>query len=82
MAALERTVVRRARKQRPCGDSWCSVTIKRGDLYLEHVVSPGHVDLSNTGWRRLAECAECATRYGRGHMLVGKPGGKDGTDGG
>jgi hypothetical protein len=65
MAALERTTVRRARVQRRCGEGCCPVVIKPDDLYLEHVVSPGHPELGNTRWRRLAECSQCAKRYGR-----------------
>lgn len=72
MAALERTTVRRARKIRRCNDCG-AVAIKPGDLYLETVVSPGHADLGNTRWRRIAECAGCGRRYGRGHMLTSGP---------
>lgn len=65
---MTRTTLRTARKPRLC-DS-CLRWIKTGDLYLEHVASPNHEDLGNTRWRRSPECAACATRYGRAHLLV------------
>ena len=65
MSAVERTTVRRAAKERRCGSYPCRNVIKPGDLYNEHVIGPGHIDLSNTRWMRSPECAECAARYGR-----------------
>lgn len=64
--ALERSTVRRARKAHPCGDSWCKRTIQPGELYLEHITSPGHELLGNQHWMRLRECGPCLTqRTGR-----------------
>jgi hypothetical protein len=63
--ALERTTVRRAVKERRCGDYVCRNVIRPGDLYNEHVTGPGHPELGNTRWLRLPECAECGARYGR-----------------
>lgn len=54
---------RRSRKQRRCG---CGKRIEKGDRYLEQVASPHHDDLGNPHWWRLAECEDCARRYGRG----------------
>jgi hypothetical protein len=70
-AGMSRITVRRARKDRGCDGclgTWNS-SIKKGDLYLEHVCSPDHDGLGNEHWRKLTECKECATRSGRAHML-------------
>ncbi|MEA5367755.1 hypothetical protein VA596_50050 [Amycolatopsis sp., V23-08] len=63
---MNRTTARRARKPHRC--PYCSL-IKPGDVYLEHVVSPDHDGLGNTGWLRLPECASCARSCGRGHLI-------------
>lgn len=63
--SVERTTVRRARKARPCTGYVCERTIQPGDLYNEHVAGPGHPDLDNEHWIRLAECAACAADVGR-----------------
>ena len=47
----------------------CGRTICPGDRYIEHVASPNDPDIGNTGWRRVAECSECAIRYGREQEL-------------
>lgn len=44
-----------------------------GEVYLEHVCSPNHDDLGNTTWWLSAECAECATRCGRGALVAAAP---------
>lgn len=62
-----RTTARTARKRRSCES--CRGPIRPGDRYLEHVASPDHDDLGNTGWWRSPECAGCATRYGRAAAL-------------
>jgi len=64
--AVERTTVRRARKERRCSSAYvsCSRWIRFGDLYLEHVVGPGHDILDNTTWLRIPECSVCAEERG------------------
>jgi hypothetical protein len=61
-----RVTRRRARRPHRCA---CGTTIEPGAVYLEHVASPHHQDLENSRWWRLAECAGCATRYGRAELL-------------
>lgn len=67
--ALERTTVRRARKDRPCDDGgYCSgdEVIHAGDLYNTHVAGPGYHDWGEVShWRRLNECGPCAAACGR-----------------
>jgi hypothetical protein len=65
---------RRARTSHPCSWGACR-TITPGELYLVHTAYPGPGD--DAGWAtaagcpvRLAECSDCATRYGRGELLV------------
>ena len=48
--------------------------MRPGELYLMHTEFPG----GDAGYAdgaghpvRLAECRACATRYGRGHLLLG-----------
>lgn len=72
--SLERTTVRRARKERPCTDYLCGRSIKPGELYNEHVTSPGNEHLSNERWVRMAECAVCAA--GRGLPIPGTEAGQ------
>lgn len=43
--------------------------IHRHEVYVEHVMSPWHGDVGTNDWQRVAECADCATRYGRGPLL-------------
>lgn len=67
---MNRTTRRRARIRRRC--DMCPTPwrwIEPGDQYLEYVASPDHDDLGNLRWVRLAECAGCATAYGRGHLV-------------
>jgi hypothetical protein len=64
---VNRTTARTARRPRRCGAHGERISV--GDRYLEHVASPNHSDLSNPTWWRDAECAGCARRYGRGHLL-------------
>jgi hypothetical protein len=71
------TTVRR-RVARTCHEcSWgrCRI-IHSGETYLEHKSFPGAGD--DAGWAtsaghpvRLAECSDCAIRYGRGELLRG-----------
>lgn len=64
---MNRITTRRAIKTHKCGP--CHRDIEPGEVYLENVISPEHDDLGNPGWWRMAECAGCATRYGRGHLV-------------
>lgn len=66
---MMRTTRRVARKLHRCPT--CRAQIPIGTIYLEHVASPNHGDLSNQHWWRLPECAACATQCGRGHLLAG-----------
>lgn len=68
---LQQTTVRRAAKDRPCGSYPCRRTIRRGELYNEHVIAPGS-DAGNERWWRSTECGDCATQAGRPPV---KPGG-------
>lgn len=67
MSGMTRTTPRVARKHHTCD---CRAPIRPGERYLEHVAAPDAPDLGNSQWWRLAECAECATRRGRAHLLV------------
>lgn len=60
--AFERTTARRARKERPCHTYRCSEEVIRpGELYNEHVASPGSYDWGEVAsWRRFTECGTCA----------------------
>ena len=55
--------------------------IQPGDVYLEHTTFPGLDDMgyATAAGRpiRSAECADCAQRYGRGHLLNPPPTAKD-----
>jgi hypothetical protein len=64
-----RTQTRTARKFRSCG---CGRSIKPGERYLSHVASPNHDDFGNERWWRLAECCDCAARYGRPVEMAGE----------
>jgi hypothetical protein len=64
---MVRTTGRCARRYHRCG---CGYWIGPGERYLEHVASPYHDIHSNPHWWRLAECAMCATRYGRAQLLT------------
>jgi hypothetical protein len=73
--SVSRTVRRVARKRRPACGGYCPA-IQPGDVYLEHTEFPG----DDMGWAsaaghpvRHAECAACATRYGRAHLLNPTP---------
>lgn len=63
------TAVRRvARKRRYCNG--CDRrSIAPGQSYLSGTVFPGHDANTTPVPMRLAECADCATRYGRSHLL-------------
>ncbi len=63
-----RVQLRKARKVHHCG---CGRVIKVGHYYLEQVCSPRH-EASGGRWGRLAECDECADRYGRGYLIVAR----------
>src|SRR5690349_20563113 len=63
-----------ARTSRPCGSCPEYARIQPGDVYLEHTAFPGPGD--DAGYAttaghpvRLAECADCARRFGRGELL-------------
>ena len=65
--------VRRRTARKPHYAPCCRQWIKPGDVYLEHKEFPGgdagYAD--NAGHPvRMPECAECARRYGRGHLLA------------
>jgi hypothetical protein len=67
--------VRRARKSRHCGSDYIGPQIKPGDLYIEHTEFPG----GESGYAdaaghpvRMAECRDCAERYGRGHLIAAR----------
>ena len=61
-----------ARKAHACGWGTCR-TIQPGEVYLEHVEYPGgeagYADAAGHPVR-LAECPDCANRYGRGELLA------------
>lgn len=64
--------VRRARKRHPGCGGHCRA-IQPGELYVEHTEFPG----GESGYAdgaghpvRSAECADCAKRYGRGHLFA------------
>ena len=57
-----------SRKTRPACGGYCP-DIKPGDVYLEHKVFPGDDVWECKVPFRLAECSECATRYGRADLL-------------
>jgi hypothetical protein len=64
---------RRARKAHPCSWGRCR-TIAPGEAYLVHTEYPGG---DGAGYAdsaghpvRIAECSDCATRYGRADLLV------------
>lgn len=68
--AFYATVARKAWAARRCG--WTSHPIKPGDVYLMHTEFPG----GDAGYADAAghpvnmpECADCATRYGRGDLI-------------
>ena len=56
-----RTTRRLARKPHICTGGHL---IAAGERYLEHVAAPGG-ELGYLTWQRIAECRECAERYGR-----------------
>lgn len=64
---MTRTQRRRSRRSRRCES--CLSVIHRHEVYVEHVMSPWHGDVGTNDWQRVAECADCATRYGRGPLL-------------
>lgn len=63
---MNRSTVRKARRSRSCGS--CQRRIEAGSYYVEHVCSPAW-EFSGGVWCRMAECSECATRYGRGPLI-------------
>ena len=60
------TKVRTARLTHPCE---CGKAIRPGDRYIVHKAPPGSDDVDNETWWTVNECAECATRYGRGDLV-------------
>lgn len=65
---MSSTVRRIARKSHRC-NSCDRTAITPGQPYLSGVVFPGHDLIPTTVPLRLAECADCAARYGRAHLL-------------
>ncbi|MEV5538501.1 hypothetical protein AB0L13_16720 [Saccharopolyspora shandongensis] len=65
------STVHTARKAHYC-DGCARYAIKPGQRYRKGKASPG-TDLINEGphWAIFRECADCATRYGRGHLIGG-----------
>ncbi len=66
------TVRRVARKTHLCSWGDCR-SIQQGEVYLVHTSFPGH----DAGYAdaaghpvRIAECSECAARYGRSDLLA------------
>lgn len=63
-----------ARKPHPCSWGDCR-TITPGEVYIEHTEYPGgdYTEYADTAGHpvRIAECADCATRYGRADVLRG-----------
>ena len=57
-----------ARKTHHC-NSGDHPAILPGQPYLSGTVFPGHDSNTTTVPMRLAECGDCATRYGRAHLL-------------
>jgi hypothetical protein len=69
------TVRRKARKAHRCDGCDVPGKIRPGDAYLSHTYLSGddlYHDYSDSP-QRFAECAECATRYGRGPLLEVQP---------
>jgi hypothetical protein len=66
------TYRRVARTRRRC-DS-CMSFIRHGAGYLAGTIFPGHDVIDTPVPVRLAECSDCATRYGRGHLLEARRG--------
>lgn len=65
-----RTTCRLSRTDHRCG---CGARIRAGERYLEHIMTPDHDGLGTQGWERFAECALCATRYGRDTLFTSDP---------
>lgn len=55
--------IRTARKVHRC--SPCGRPIRPGERYLSGTISPNDNDIGNIGWWTLAECEDCAIKYGR-----------------
>lgn len=69
---MSTTQRRTARKSHRCT---CGHIIKPGDIYLSHTIFPGddaHHYVAQRPFRG-AECAYCAERYGRDHLLEPLP---------
>jgi hypothetical protein len=79
--AVERTTVRRCRRERPCEGHRCPRSIKPGEFYNEHITGPGHPDVGNTRWLRLAECQVCAKQRTGQTIQKATPARGSGTDG-
>lgn len=66
-----RMVARRARKTHIACGGYCP-PIQYGEVYIEHTELPGaDAEYANSAGHpvRLAECQDCARRYGRGHLI-------------
>ncbi|MGW1679367.1 hypothetical protein [Saccharopolyspora sp. NPDC002376] len=63
------STVHTAHKRHYC-DSCTRYAIKPGQRYRKGAASPGHDTINETPrWLKFRECATCATRYGRGHLV-------------
>lgn len=65
---MPNTVRRIARESHYCNGCDRNA-ITPGQPYLSGTVFPGHDLIPTTVPLRLAECADCAIRYGRAHLL-------------
>ena len=84
------TARRKSRKVRRCDGCDRAGKIQPGDFYLTHTALRGddlyHDALDRRTLKpanrplRYAECAECATRYGRGELLAPSPTSPKGTE--
>ncbi|MER7014534.1 hypothetical protein ABT324_24180 [Saccharopolyspora sp. NPDC000359] len=65
-----RSTVHTARKSHWC-DTCDRRAIRPGQRYHKAAASPG-IDLINETqhWQTFRECADCADRYGRGHLIA------------
>lgn len=65
------TYRRKARLRHRC--ETCLRGILPGSIHLLHVAFPGHEYAAQNGQpEQVRECAECATKYGRGQLLESK----------
>jgi hypothetical protein len=70
---ITRRVARKSHFCEWCWDTQGARHIRRGDVYLEHVITPNHDDVGNDNWWRVAECSSCARRSGRAELVEQSP---------